>query len=356
MKLFENGVGRPSNEIKKKRRLFITVAVLIVVLVAVGSLVILNSVNKNTSKLKAAAVSNNGIFNKTRADVNEDGKVNRDDLVTLKKYLYKIYPYESIKKLADSNNDGSFDIMDGFDYDEQYSMCEKGHLSDYCNVASVNDVRIAIYDDLYRSKSGQWRDYPNGDINGDKNVDKKDYTLLVNYLNKYDKVQSKTIVAKNLWMVHTSSSDKNASKNTRLGVCGAYKNTGTNIRTGGRWGKTLGYNLYVSYKDASCIDWIYFGDASKYSKMTIYYQYASNEVGMKSNVSFYMNDLKRIASKNVTSPSKKTGTMTWSSTQKLSVNLYTEHEDVNKLLIKLDHGSNKNGYTFAVKIIKIVLE
>ena len=52
MKLFENGVGRPSNEIKKKRKIFI--ASIIVLCIALVSVIAFTLTKVNTNRLKGA--------------------------------------------------------------------------------------------------------------------------------------------------------------------------------------------------------------------------------------------------------------------------------------------------------------
>lgn len=85
MKLFENGVGRPSNEIKKKRRLFIA-SVIAAILLSVGTLGLI-LLGGNSNKLKGAAYLESDIkFNFSSEIYVEDYSVVRQDLknITIK--------------------------------------------------------------------------------------------------------------------------------------------------------------------------------------------------------------------------------------------------------------------------------
>ena len=62
MKLFENNVGRPSNEIKKKRKIFVGSAIAtFLVILTVGSYILQNI---NLVKLEGASTTENDSINR----------------------------------------------------------------------------------------------------------------------------------------------------------------------------------------------------------------------------------------------------------------------------------------------------
>ena len=74
MKLFENSVGRPSNEIKKKRKIFVgsAIATFLVILI-VGSYILQNI---NLVKLEGASTTENDSIDRQQRAVLEVAKAN----------------------------------------------------------------------------------------------------------------------------------------------------------------------------------------------------------------------------------------------------------------------------------------
>lgn len=417
--IFKNKVGRPTNEIKKKRKMLVaSTSLAVVALVGVGSFLAINTTKPITSKLEGASVASDlGTFNKDKADINGDGKIDRNDLIVLKEYFFEIYPYKSLKELTDYNNDGKNDSLDlliqhqygGLDdnvIEEDVHKCEDETLhrdtilrSRVCNFEYLqyrkyypltkiaqdymydssrplgpnNTLRYNYYwserllHKLFESFNDKYTNSKltlNGDINNDGDVDKKDYTLLVNYLNKNQPVKSLTLYPYKSFNI-AKSTPLETYNGWLLEPCSLYKDTGVNKKTGDYWGKTQGLNIYARYKERSCFIPIKLGDLGKYSKMKIYYQYGSDKRNMKSSFSFYLSDWKKLTTKNVTSTATKDGVMSWSSTKTITVNLDTEYkgdklesayDEINNLNVVVDHGSDTKANTFAVKIVKIVLE
>lgn len=149
MRLFKNGVGRPSNEIKKKRRLFIATCVCMVLIT-----VIFVGTKVNSNKIKAAIVLSdnnkkiyfynykqedingvlefkrignylNAAFYK-RGDVNLDGIINEDDANLILNHITGNIKLNNIQlKIADVNNDGKVSAVDAKKVLQQknYKIC-----------------------------------------------------------------------------------------------------------------------------------------------------------------------------------------------------------------------------------------
>ena len=348
MKLFENGVGRPTNEIKKKRRLFIAgISLAVVGLIGLGSFLTINATKQNievnTKGLKAEATT----LDTKLVDLDSDGKITRNDLVKLKERLKSVYPYSMP---GDVNRDKVVNIIDQLsiiNYLERYDY-ETSSSSFYNSLMDVNGDKSINGKDLLMfytiinktKKDNVTLSYPFGDLNKDYKVNDIDFILLMRYLDEKEKIDSKTINGESLKVNVYGNNDGNY---------------GVNTKTGSYWGNK-GINIYAQRKITQSVGRIAnLGDLSKYSRITIYYQLASDGKDMKSSYGFYMNDEKRYL-KDVTLTTNKEGTTKWSSVQKAQFGLYREVGTANVLSVYLNHGTNKSANTAIIKIVKIVLE
>ena len=88
MKLFENGVGRPSNEIKKKRKIFVTLAASIIIILIGGVALLFNFNEKNLKGVATnndfyitSSLDNNTLYlNKNTEQLKIVGLSNKDDV------------------------------------------------------------------------------------------------------------------------------------------------------------------------------------------------------------------------------------------------------------------------------------
>lgn len=105
MKLFKNGVGRPSNETRKKRKLFVfgTVTLSIVSGLLVALLISHISINNLSGK----ALGNYS------GDIDGDGLVTQKDVQKIMRFSSKLEKYTSDElKIADMNKDGKITTKD----------------------------------------------------------------------------------------------------------------------------------------------------------------------------------------------------------------------------------------------------
>ncbi len=105
MKLFKNNVGRPSNETKKKRRLFVFGT--ITLSVAAGLLVAMLISSISINNLSGKALGNYS------GDIDGDGLVTQKDVKTISDFASNLKKYSNAqKKIADMNKDGKITIID----------------------------------------------------------------------------------------------------------------------------------------------------------------------------------------------------------------------------------------------------
>ena len=145
MELFENKVGRPSNEIRSKRKKFIAGAVtLSLVAIFAVTLVVKNVVTDN---LKGAAMGNYS------GDIDGSGSVNDKDLDLALKHIAKIQTLKGAQlKRGDTNKDGKIDYTDAKEI-----------------------LRRGNYGKIV------------GDANNDKKVTEEDARLILRYASKLEK-------------------------------------------------------------------------------------------------------------------------------------------------------------------------
>ena len=210
MKLFENGVGRPSNEVKKKRMLFIISTMIIAVgLIAVSLGFLLTKTNNvSVSRLKGdgpgAVYSNGELKIGSIGDCSPDGFISYDDIVALMELIKKSDgTYKTIKisslaadgldiRVCDINSDNK---LNQTDLKLLYRMMYSGYqLGDYDQngVVNINDY-YDIFDDVksYIVKTNNQDGIPVsslkeniGDINNNGSVDIDDEKILLGLIVK----------------------------------------------------------------------------------------------------------------------------------------------------------------------------
>ena len=158
MKLFENGVGRPSNEIKQKRRIFIASIVAITALVlTVGGVLLSKSLNANDLKgatAKALALNCDSYY----GSINPSG-----DLDTYEEFY------------CTTNLDGVKITAGGA------STLEKGYKSSIVTTSNNRKIVLSYTDDLidkYKNLHNAWKEVPvtiTASKQGYKTVSKKVY-------------------------------------------------------------------------------------------------------------------------------------------------------------------------------------
>ncbi len=204
MELFENKVGRPSNEIRSKRKKFVAGAVSLS-LVAIFAITLAVK-NVATNNLQGKAMGNN------TGDIDGSGTVNYIDLELALRHIANIKKLNSTQiKYGDINKDGKIT------YDDAKEILRRGNFGkivgdvDGNKKVTENDARKILryvaklenYNDSQKKAADVDGDGKitaldaklalikvygtsprKGDINGDGKIDKDDYALLAKYVAK----------------------------------------------------------------------------------------------------------------------------------------------------------------------------
>lgn len=243
MKLFENGVGRPSNEVKKKRKIFVVSVAAILLVAIVGiALVVINI--GGVGNLKGAAIGlgknsgdadgdgkitlsdvrlilnrdqrqNKKIIINTNADYDKNGKIEAKDARELGLYVVE----ELLKHIAqgDVNQDGEITSADArlvsryLKKKEEFSIIQK-KLADINNDGKVNNKDKQMLEKI----AARLKKRPNcgkstklkGDVDGDGRVTNLDSDLILKYSTKQFKIKDNKYYVNNTLFI-TENADVN---------------------------------------------------------------------------------------------------------------------------------------------------
>jgi len=230
MKLFKNGVGRPSNETIRNRRIVIgSIVIVSVLLVAVAGVylfkrtdiignskhatysgdfdsgsgyfsgVTISSITSSSAKISTKKYYRAGdVYNSSGKKQGSDNLLNSDDARMILKFSSnQVKPANSIiRNLADINQDGKITATDARivfrmanevnDPDKKKWVEPMGIYGDvnFDKVIDVKDKAI-YYDHLYQNKSMSSTALKVADVDENGKVEKKDYKMLSSYEN-YD--------------------------------------------------------------------------------------------------------------------------------------------------------------------------